>query len=214
MSNSGDERLSSLLDGELSEMERHQALDALERDADLHQRWQRYQLMSDAIRRNLPDHVDNQFSARVMAALESEPTILAPPATKSRAVSAGLNRRFAGLAVAASVAVVAVLGVQGLYQEDPTAATGTQQVAKSEVPGNRFVQADKSPVLNPKVNVSSQVAQVAAERRVTPRKDFDPRLNKYLVNHNQQAAHAGFQGMMPYARIVTYPIDRQAQYQR
>ena len=33
---------------------------------------------------------------------------------------------------------------------------------------------------------------------------FHPHLNKYLVNHNQQAAQV-VQGVVPYARIVAYP---------
>jgi hypothetical protein len=31
------------------------------------------------------------------------------------------------------------------------------------------------------------------------------RLNKYLIDHNQQASGAVMQGVIPYARIVAYP---------
>lgn len=38
-----------------------------------------------------------------------------------------------------------------------------------------------------------------------PVTQIHPRLNKYLVDHHQQAPRIAVQGMIPYARIVAYP---------
>jgi sigma-E factor negative regulatory protein RseA len=193
MTNQSDERISSLVDGELDEQERRRTLTAMEADAGLRRQWERYHLASDALRNNLPQAIDTGFAGRVMAALKDEPTVLAPPPSKPAAAHAPLSKRLAGVAVAASVAAVAVLGVQTMYRDD--AAMNPQQQLAKAAPGRN------SEVL--------QVAETPANlARTLPAQSvhhFDPYLNKYLLDHNQQAARMGIQGVMPYARIVAYP---------
>lgn len=194
MTNQFDERISSLLDGELDEQERQQTLTALEKNPELRNRWGRYHLASDAIRHNLPAGIDTGFADRVMQALDAEPTVLAPPPVKAVPPSIPFTKRMAGLAVAASVAAVAVFGVQTLNHD--SALSAQQQLA--QIPG-----------MNPGNKVVVQVAENPANPvRPMPAQTvryFDPSLNKYLVDHNQQAARVGIQGVMPYARIVAYP---------
>jgi len=193
MTNQFDERISSLLDGELDEQERHQTLTALEKNPELRNRWERYHLASDAIRHNLPAGIDTGFSARVMQALEAEPTVLAPPPVKA-VPPTPITKRLAGVAVAASVAAVAVLGVQTLNRD--TSLSSPQQMAQLPVvnmASQAVVQVAENPV------ILSQPIPAQTVRH------FDPSLNKYLVDHSQQAARAGIQGVMPYARIVAYP---------
>lgn len=223
MSNLSDERLSSLLDGELDGVQRRQVIDELGQDAASREQWSRFNLASDALHGNLPDAIDLQFSARVMAAIDDEPAILAPTSTTTRIdttsptatpasitrIPSSFSKRFAGLAVAASVAAVAVLGVESMYQQDPTAPRG-QQVATASAPAAataRLAEQSRAASLaaagQPQpTTVSARsgvlVAQQAEARRI------DPRLHKYLINHSQQAARANVQGVMPYARIVTY----------
>jgi len=87
MTNLSDERLSSLLDvdDELDDTQQRHAIDALGGDAKARDSWERFHLASDALHGNLPDAIDPQFASRVMAAIEDEPTILAPPPRKSSA---------------------------------------------------------------------------------------------------------------------------------
>lgn len=192
MNNQPDERLSTLLDGELDHTERSSALDTLIKDDALRQRWERYHLISDAMKRNLPRAIDNQLASRVMDALQDEPTVLAPP----KRTGSSLGQRMAGLAVAASVAAVAVLGVQFMYQEDNQGAA-QQQMAKVPV---------RKDLIRPDVQLVQQPTHTHQQL-----KRFHPQLNKYLLDHNQQAARV-VQGVMPYARIVTQPeIKRQQQ---
>lgn len=195
MTNQFDERISSLLDGELDEQERQQTLTALEKNAELRNRWERYHLASDAIRRNLPAGIDTGFAARVMQALETEPTVLAPPPVKAPQHQTSFTKRLAGVAVAASVATIAVLGVQTINRD---ASLSSSQPQMAQVPavnlGNQAV-----------VQVAENPANLVQSLPVQHVHRFDPSLNKYLVDHNQQAARAGIQGVMPYARIVAYP---------
>ncbi len=250
MTNLSDEQLSSLLDGELDEIQQKEAIEVLGNDDKAREQWYRYHLARDAMHGNLPDGINLQFSARVMAAIDAEPAILAPsphsisstssntstetsapPASvtsidqTSTSSSSSISKRFAGLAVAASVAAVAVMGVETFYRADPS-ASGSQQVAAVNAPQTEFVRLAKQPLAQSatatlaSVNAPAvQATTVSAHPGVyAPRQDgsrrIDPRLHKYLINHSQLAARSNVQGVMPYARIVTYAGMRQQSVQR
>lgn len=164
------EQISALLDGELPEAEQRLLLERLERDPALRRHWSRYQLISDAVHQTLPPQIDPGFADRVMAALDAQPEHHRQPSNPlARAV-----KPLAGLAVAASVAVIAVLGVQQV--RTPDAVPGSLQVA----------------------------ANPPAPARAEVRPQNGDRLNAYLVNHSEYAASSGMPGMSPYVRIVGY----------
>ena len=167
------EQLSALVDDELTSTEQALLLRRLATDAGLRQRLARYQLVSDALQNHLPPRLDSDFQARVHAALEDEPAVQAGPARL-----AALFRPVAGLAVAASVAVVAVLSLQSIRQEDPAAVA---PVAIAPVPEN-YIRAGNTPPA-----AANGVEQV---------------LDVYIVNHNEYAVNRGMQGMLPYVRLV------------
>lgn len=164
------EQISALLDGELPEAEQRLLLERLERDPALRTHWSRYQLISDAAHQTLPPQIDLSFADRVMAALEKQPEHHRQPASRlARAV-----KPLAGLAVAASIAVVAVLAVQRARTPD-----AVQVAANQPAPATTTAPTD-APALN------------------------GNRLNAYLVNHSEYAASGGMPGMSPYVRIVGY----------
>ena len=213
MTNSSDERISALMDGELDEQLHRSATDELLNKDEMRETWSRYHLISDTLRQQLPNGIDKQFSTRVMAALDNEPTVLAPPAARTST----LTQRLAGLAVAASVAAVAVMGVQFMYQQDGQAPV--EQIAKT--PSSNTLLPNTS--LQNRVPTNQALAQAAARQNIQTvtqsmksqstnpaltAKRFHPNLNKYLVDHNQQTARAAVQGVMPYARIVAQPNVR------
>ena len=217
MTNPLDERISALMDGEMTEQEKRSAMDELLIREENRQAWGRYHLIRDTLNSNLSAGIDHGFASRVTAALEDEPTVLAPPRART-----SWSQRAAGLAVAASVAAVAVLGVQYMYQQD---TQQTQQIAQQAVP-------EQNPSLMAKKNaqrVGQANMQVATQSKEQPGvqaasqqiqqsgiavnstnstsnivRKFHPHLNKYLVNHNQHASQV-VQGVVPYARIVAYP---------
>jgi len=164
------ERLSALVDGELDAWETRVLVARLAADGALRARWERYHLIGEALRGRLPrGALDPALAARVRARLPQQ----APPGA-----AAGRRWRWAaaGLALAASVAAVAVLALRDMPQPGSAvpemAATGAR----------------------PAGNTRWEAVQPAVARR----------LNGYLVSHNENARAAVFQGVMPYARIVAY----------
>ena len=209
MTNSSDERISALMDGELDEQLHHSTADELLNKDEARETWSRYHLISDTLRQQLPNGIDNQFSSRVMAALDDEPTVLAPPAARTST----LTQRLAGLAVAASVAAVAVMGVQFIYQEDGQAPV--EQIAKTSTTSlpntslaNRVPTSQALAQAAARQNIQTVTQSMNPAKPALPAKRFPPNLNKYLVDHNQQTARAAVQGVMPYARIVAQPNVR------
>lgn len=121
-------RLSELIDGELEADDARVVLDAVKRDADLRSRWQEYQLVGDILRGE--KSLGSDITARVMAALDDEPVVLAPRAVRRQPWQRTL------LAVAATLAgVVAVAWVALAPQGEQVAAErmAQQQAALAPV---------------------------------------------------------------------------------
>ncbi len=106
------EQVSAFLDGELPSTETELLLKRLTRDAELRESFGRYVLIGEACRGAKNAHLTRGLCARVNRAINGEGEAAAAPAAD--AVRSGLRwwRPMAGAAVAASVAVVAVFGLQ------------------------------------------------------------------------------------------------------
>jgi negative regulator of sigma E activity len=149
MSDVLNEQLSALIDGELPAAETTLLLKRLERDAALRAGLERYQALGDAVRgasvRQRPD-----FAQRVSAALADEPThtmVEMTPAIRSYPRAA---RMVGGLAVAASVAALALFTVG--RQAPPAGAPGQSMVAAT----------------TPDAPAATAAHAVRAERRAAP----------------------------------------------
>lgn len=186
MENHTSEQISSLVDDELRGPALRQALERLRQDADLQGCWSRYHLISDALHANLASARASDLCRRVHAALEQEPTLLAP---RRKARLPSLVKQAAGLAIAASVAAVAIIAVQ---QDEltPGAAPAPVQMAHNTRPAHEMVQLAST-------GGGSAATVVMAEQAVRGR------LNSYLVNHNEYSVSSGMQGVLPYVRIVS-----------
>jgi sigma-E factor negative regulatory protein RseA len=171
-----NEQLSALVDDELPGSEHDLLLRRIESDDQLYQRLSRYQLISDALQSHLPERVDPAFSRRVKVLLRSE------PALSSYSRLATLARPAAGLAVAASVAVLAVMSLQSAQQVTPSP---TEVVASAPPPAGDYLR------------VSDEAGNPSVDRK----------LDMYLVNHNEYAVNRGMQGMLPYMRIVGHEMN-------
>ena len=166
-----NEQLSALVDDELGTGEAALLLRQMGKDETLRNRFARYQLASDALKNNLPAQVDPGFHLRVQAALQDE---AAPQAMPASMQFGRLLRPFAGFAVAASVAVVAVLSLQSVRETTPQS---TPAVATAPAPADYIRAEGQAPVARPS----------------------NRDLEAYLVNHNEFAVN---RGMLPYVRIV------------
>jgi sigma-E factor negative regulatory protein RseA len=178
------EQVSALMDGELPGAEASHVLGHLLCDTARIRLWERYHLMGDAMRANLPDRIDLRFAERVWQALDREPMILIPRAVRRR-LHRGL-RHVAIVAIAASVAVVAVLGVSLLSQR--LIQPGTTELASVVGPGaSRFRTQHRLP--------GGQPAR-------SPSPVQDPKLQGYSVNHYEYASSNGMLGILPYVSFV------------
>lgn len=178
MNDKVSEQISALADGELPDSEQELLLRRLAAEPALRKEWERIHLMRDALHNELPSQLGPSLSDRVMAALEHEPLPVAEPGWKR--VGRQLGRPLAGLAVAASVAALAILGLEQVMGPGQEQTGPTPQLAALDA---------------------------AAEPRVVGTRWDQPeagnQLNAYLVNHNEHTG-SSLQGMMNYVRIAGY----------
>jgi sigma-E factor negative regulatory protein RseA len=188
MSDEIREQVSAMADDELSDIERPLLLGRLQRDPELRACLGRYQLIGEVMRGGTAAAATLGVADRVQRALAADVPMNVPAARRDN-VRLGWVRPVSGVAIAASVALVAVLSVSSLRE------TETQPVPKL---------AAGQPDTGPGAAAVAQISQSGEERweRLDPR--IDQRLSGYLVNHNEYAASRGVQGVMPYVRIVGY----------
>ncbi|MGI9228461.1 MAG: sigma-E factor negative regulatory protein [Gammaproteobacteria bacterium] len=189
MSDTDKEQLSALVDGEI-DTDADGLLTRLGRDEKLQASWARYHLISDCIKGQAPVHPAPKLHTRVARRLTAEPVILAP-VRKPR-----LNTLFkpvAGFAIAASVAALAILGIQVPLNDDPRQAI---RPLAAHTPLAEQTLPRSAPV--PVRQVSSKNGNAAQ-----PRSDSNEMFHRYLVNHNEYRISAGRQGILPYVRLVS-----------
>ncbi|RJQ45862.1 MAG: hypothetical protein C4528_08060 [Gammaproteobacteria bacterium] len=174
------EEISALVDGETPESRVGHLITALEQEPELRHCWRHYHLIGAVLRGGGREEVKPCLCERVAKTLESEPVIFAPRALTPRMPAL---KWFTGLALAASVAAVAVLSVQ-------TTPPQTVQFAAAPATNMAVQQARSNPP--------------AAQTRLAANKPSTPKLHNYLTNHNEYVTSAGMQGMLPYARSAAF----------
>jgi len=174
-----NEELSALVDGESSELERERVLRALRSDPTMRAAWDRYHLVRTAIRRELDVMVGPTVADRVQARLQDEK----PEHTGAWSRTPRLFKAAAGLAIAASVAVVAVLNIAPM----------------SSLPGTLA-----------KSDTARKPASSVADASPTP-SEQQRALNPYLVRHGEVAPAAGMSGMLSHVRVVGYDNNSTAE---
>jgi sigma-E factor negative regulatory protein RseA len=104
------EQVSAFLDGELPNSETELLLKRLTRDGELRESFGRYALIGEAVRGTSRGHLTKGFAGRINFAIDGEPVPANGQTSYTR--SPRWWRPFAGVAVAASVAAVAVVALQ------------------------------------------------------------------------------------------------------
>lgn len=202
-----DEKLSCLLDDAAAENTQAMA-DELIADVNLQYRMRRYRLIGDVMRHEVPGAIDTEFHQRVMAGIHADTAV--PLRNKSvddhgRPVAVWnwiTLKPFAGLAVAASVAIVSVslwqpAGLQIAKPVDTLASAQQQQIEKlaRQQPLGAALQAStqlQSPGMRWKVNKDEPELQY--------------KLNAYLVNHTEYSN--SMQGLIPQARVAGFDAQQ------
>ena len=190
------EKISILMDDELHGHEASNLIDGIKHDEWLRQCWERYHLISDAMKNNLPRMIQHDLGKRLAIALEAEPTYRLTPHKPQDNVT--YLKPVMGLALAASVAVVAFLLVP--WESATMAPSVPQQQAAlvaPSIPHNSLMTVDDQ--------VAANQAVTQPETAQTRELKVEPVLYDYLVDHNEYTDSAYVQSsMLPYVRIVGY----------
>lgn len=155
-----NEKVSALADGEMQAQEATNEIASMLSDKEAMRAWRDYQLIGDAMRGEA--NLDNTFTARLMLAIEQEPTILAPNAMPRSAHSTlaketkAVNERVpqkiqdrlpAVWSIAASCAAVLMVGWVLFNQQQQDFTSGQSvQVAASGVQATDATNLDANSV--------------------------------------------------------------------
>jgi sigma-E factor negative regulatory protein RseA len=166
-----NEKLSALMDGELSRDEAKTVLKSLGSDENRRDCWDDWHLIGACMRGEIQHSETQRASSRsacteaIFARLATEPTVLAPAAIKKPSLAESRTRM--ALAMAASVVTVSAVGVVALKQQQGGTVAPVQLVRQ----------------VAPQPVADASLQRVQAEGRV----------NDYLVIHRQFANPSAFQ---------------------
>lgn len=165
------EQISALMDNELSTQDSSQALRRLDDVPEARARWETYHLIGDAMR-GQAGGID--VASRVSAALQHEPTVLAPRRTEKP----GKVFTYA-LSAAASVSAIAVVGWMA-FSTGPV--VNPQPELTKSVPAVPATQSAEPQLVS------------------TPSGD---QMNEYLLAHQGVSPSSSLQGVAPYIRTIS-----------
>ncbi len=170
------EKLSAFVDNELTEVEEQRLLTELRSDEEMRATWGRYHVARAAMRNEL-----GGFACADLRRAVTEKVAGEPPHQASYFRSKTLAKAVSGLAIAASVATIAIVSLRS-----PVAPPATS---------NSIVQAPAE------ATAVTQVRDRGGTRVLTTADT----LNSYLMEHSEFAPTAG---MLPYVRSVNYDNNR------
>ncbi|KEK29214.1 MULTISPECIES: sigma-E factor negative regulatory protein [Shewanella] len=177
----GQEWVSAAVDGETDV----QTMAELAADTHSHNKWRNYHLIGDAMRGELPQTMALDLSASIAAAIELEPAIVSPQAKAPIAITeqvttdknrvVPLFKQFGQYAIAATVAMFAIVGVQNFNQTADDAASPSPVLVTRPLVGSASpVSLQTGPVQQ---NQSYTNDQMNEQRR---------RINTYIQDHMLQ----------------------------
>ena len=184
------EQLSALMDSELSNAEAAHLLKAMKADQALHETWDTYHVLGDALRKS--PQLRSDFTARLAQRLTQEPTVLAPQRKRLPAAI-----KHFPISIAASVAAVSLVGILALQITRLNQDTLPQQVATA--PTAAPVQQVAQPTLaKHEVQSPPVVANTPAQVKFT---NANP--GPYLLAHQEYSPSYA----PAYVRVVSEPMD-------
>ena len=193
------QQLSSFMDGEI-EGHADDAIDNLMASPELRDTWWRYHLISDVMKRELSGPFDNDMAGRIAEAIAGETVVYA----RNRFLSNRFFKPAAGFAIAATVAGIAILGIQHNSDRQPDQLTTPQVAEKAQnynINFNRYTFPVSTETM-PKDTVTARPEPVGSIEQ-------NPQLNSYLVNYNEyRTSQNGVQGIIPYVRIIANDDDQ------
>ena len=169
-----------------------QDVEQLISDSETRSIWSRFHLVSDIIKGEAPESIALDFDKIVQSVISNEPTLLVPSArnknTKAKAEKApsyivanirGWAEQATGLAIAASVTAVMVLGVQTLNSPQ------TNQMANSAITSLELLEVD-----NLQISEESNYSQ----------------LQENLLDYTRVTSQYGLQFLKPQVSVVNHSV--------
>jgi sigma-E factor negative regulatory protein RseA len=193
------ERLSALVDDEISQQEISGEIIKLKNNQETQDVWSRYHLIGDAMRNELGQLHNPDLAHAISQRLNEEPVVLAPAAMKRR--NPIKKRTLTGLAVAASLTAVAVVLAPQMI--NPGSSEAPNQLVSSK-------QSSQMPVSEQPVKSNTiHVAEDGTRWKLLKKPKFESRLNDYLLSHQDLSPSSNIKGIMPYATFVSYDENKQ-----
>lgn len=187
MNDSLKESLSALMDGEASEFELRRVLES--DDPELRRKWSDSHQFQQLLKGDEQPYSGWDISARVAAEIADD--VASPSA-------AGWRQAFTGIAVAASVAFVVVLGALG---SNKLTTPGAMVADNSAVSGRVYPTQVRGATGGVTVSATAQ-SPVLTESSIS-QSEAQRRFEYYLRNHTDRAALNNNQGVISYARTVS-----------
>ncbi len=183
------ERLSALVDDELSAHEVPGEVRKLSQQEAAVERWSHYHLIGDVMRREAGPLYTTSLAQSISRRLQDEPVVLAPAALKRR--GSGRRRALTGVAMAASLAAIAMVMTPQLINQE---GAEPQPAVAQQSPGEAQTYF---------------VAQDGTRWEMLKKPAVESRLNAYLLNHQERSPSSNIKGIMPYATFVSYDENKQ-----
>ncbi len=216
-----NETFSAFLDSELTESESNEQMNETSSDVNLCYRMQRYLLVGDIMRQEAGVSINLDFASQISAKIAqleplSKPTETIIEQVESVSIFSRWFKPVTGLAVAASVAWVAVISLQSLMSVDSRTGVFTQQANEIalSVPqvdvSDQVSQLAQLPVLSNTVNVSTPMLLSPIQNRShwssqQSQAVSQAKLNAYLVTHTEYSS--SMKGIIPQARVAGFDVS-------
>lgn len=208
MTMNDNELLSALIDGELDGAELDKALGLIDEDNSSKEQLQRFQRSSDLLRGYSLNQNVIDISAKISDALNDEPAYekeavelsdnVIPIDTKANTgfLPDWFWQQAMGLAIAASIGALAVVGVW--QQSEPNITSFPLAVVGTEVNASNTISVAHS------VDKRQAELPAASNRWTVGEPEIADRLNTYLVDHNE---YAGTSDVFSNARVIAYEAE-------
>jgi sigma-E factor negative regulatory protein RseA len=157
---SANEQLSAFLDEELGFNESLALMKRLQSESELSAKLHRFAVAKEVMRSGQSLIPDAGFVGRIHDAIAEEPIVLAPRAIRSK-----LREKAATLALAASIAMLAVLVGRSVNQYSPI--KGSELLAQAELSAPA-VQASMEPDLRDYLNLHNESAYLSGSQGMLP----------------------------------------------
>ena len=199
------ESVSALMDGEADELELRRLLAADNSDK-VNSSWSSYHLVRDTLQNTEEGseflHLD--ISQQVSRAIAEEGTSIVESSDQSNP----WWKPAAGFAVAASVAVVVVFGVQTADQSNPGLDSNSIVASSQPVSSNRVYPVQAASMQASSTGAvslsSSELPGDNAATKAAADLEAQKRLEKYILRHTERAALNNGQGVISFARVASF----------